>query len=108
MAMRQGATLIGSGKVIGGEPGIDPSRPESDVRFGHIHQECQIEIVDYSAIRHTSKKLSNDEFVDLMEDESTWQAPTWGKVRWIRIGGLSWDVIKALASRYSMLNCLVL
>lgn len=102
MAMRRGTFLLGTGKVIGAEPGIDPSRPESDLAFGHIHQECQIEIVDYSSIRHSSKKMSNEEFVDMMEDEEAWQAPTWGKVRWIRIGGLSWDVIKALSLRHKL------
>ena len=104
MAMRRGTFLLGtgSGKVIGGEPGIDPSRPESDLAYGHIHQECQIEIVDYSSIRHSSKRLTNDEFVDMMDDDDTWRAPSWGKVRWIRIGGLSWDVIKALSYRHKL------
>ncbi|EAU92445.2 hypothetical protein CC1G_00664 [Coprinopsis cinerea okayama7 len=102
MAMRRGMTLLGAGKAIGGEPGIDPSRPESDVAYGHIHEECAIEVVDYSAIRHSSHKMSNAEFIDLMDNEETWKAPRWAKVRWINIGGLSWDVIKALASRYAL------
>ncbi|TFK24275.1 magnesium transporter [Coprinopsis marcescibilis] len=105
MAMRRGTALlgmVGGARPIGAEPGVDPTRPESDITYGHIHQECNIEIVDYSAIRHSSKKLTNEEFVDLMDNEMHWQAQPWVKVRWIRIGGLSWDVIKALASRYTL------
>ncbi|TFK24278.1 hypothetical protein FA15DRAFT_669718 [Coprinopsis marcescibilis] len=105
MAMRRGTMLLGAlggMRTIGAEPGIDPSRPESDITYGHIHQECNIEIVDYSAVRQTSKKLTNEDFVDLMDNEIHWKAQSWVKVRWIRIGGLSWDVIKALASRYKL------
>lgn len=59
-----------------------------------------IEVSDYSSIRSNFRKMSNGEFVDLMDDDNASQREPWVKVRWINIGGLSWDVIKAVAIRY--------
>ncbi|KAF9486595.1 magnesium transporter [Pholiota conissans] len=103
MSLHRGTTLLGAGKV-GAEPGIDPSRPAVDAAYRHIHQECQIEIMDYSAVRSTSRKMNNEEFVKLMNMGSQEPPPRepWVKVRWINIGGVSWDVIKALSIKYHL------
>lgn len=93
--------LTGGGR-IGAEPGIDPRRPSSDELYGHITSECQIEIADYSGVSSNFMSMTNAEFVQLMNDEKASQREHWVKVRWINIGGLSWDVIKAVSLRYGM------
>lgn len=104
MSMQRGMSLLStSAGTIGAEPGIDPRRPAIDAAYRGIHQECEIEIVDYSAVRSTSRKMGNSEFVDFMNTISEDGAPPrdpWVKVRWINIGGISWDVIKAVSIRY--------
>lgn len=42
--------------------------------------------------------MSNSEFVNLMSNAD--DRPAWSKVRWINIGGISWDVLSALAIKY--------
>jgi hypothetical protein len=105
IAMGRGATLLGEVRQIGGEPGVDPRKPSSDIIYGQIHKECKIEVVDYSAVRCNYKSMENEEFVDMMDGEETWKPQPWAKCRWINIAGVSWDVIKALALRYG--GCLL-
>lgn len=81
---------------------MNPRRPTADALYGNIHKECVIEVSDYSSIRSNFRKMSNGEFVDLMDDDNASQREPWVKVRWINIGGLSWDVIKAVAIRYDL------
>ncbi|KAF6754206.1 magnesium transporter [Ephemerocybe angulata] len=102
IAMSRGATLLGEVRQIGAEPGIDPRRESANIIYGQVHKECKIEIIDYSAVRCNYKIMSNDEFVNLLDGEDTWKPQPWVKCRWINIGGVSWDVIKALAYRYSL------
>lgn len=94
--MHRGATLLGT-RIVGAEPGIDPSRPAVDAIYRHIEEDCEIEIVDYSAVRSSYRKLNNKEFVDFVD---TTEREPWVKVRWINIGGISWDVIKALTIKH--------
>jgi len=103
MSLRRGTTFPGIGGRIGSEPGVDPRRPLADATFGHLQVDCDIEVVDYSAVRVTSKRFTNDEFIDFMDVDSPdpVKRDPWVKVRWINIGGISWDVIKPLAIRYS-------
>jgi hypothetical protein len=103
IAMRRSATLLtGRKPMIGAEPGVDPRRASADVLYSGVRQECVIEIVDYSAIRCSAGRMSNTDFISLMEDPSSNEREPWVKVRWINIGGLSWDVIKALSMNYGM------
>ncbi|RXW17596.1 hypothetical protein EST38_g8258 [Candolleomyces aberdarensis] len=102
IAMGRGATLLGEVRQIGAEPGVDPTKPSSDLIYGQLHKECKIEVVDYSAVRCNYKVMENEEFVDMMDGEETWKPQPWVKCRWINIAGVSWDVIKALALRYSL------
>lgn len=107
MSLHRGATLLGAG-MVGAEPGIDPRRPAVDAAYRHIQQDSEIEIVDYSAVRSTSRRMGNAEFVEFMAVGSAAPPPpreAWVKVRWINIGGVSWDVIKALAIKYRAFLC---
>jgi hypothetical protein len=106
IAIRRGiSSFAGSAQhgIVGDEPGVDPRRPLADATYGHLQVPCDIEIVDYSSVRCTSRKMSNREFVDLMNVESgePVKREPWVKVRWINIGGLSWDVLKAVGIKYS-------
>ncbi|KAF9564956.1 magnesium transporter [Agrocybe pediades] len=104
MAMHRGTSMLGNIGGIGAEPGIDPRRPAVDAVYNYIKQECEIEIMDYSAVRNTTRKMDNAEFVKFMDLDSPDPPPRdpWVKVRWINIGGISWDVIKALSIKYEL------
>jgi hypothetical protein len=101
MAMHRTSSYI-SNRGIGAEPGVDPRRASADLAYSHIRQECAIEIVDYSAVRSSFGRMSNRRFVELMGDPSASRRDPWVKVRWINIGGISWDVMKVLALKYGM------
>ncbi len=85
---------------IGAEPGIDPRRESAFLTFGHVRQKCLIEIADYSSIRSSSGRMTNQEFISLLADERASAKEPWVKVRWINVGGISWDVVSALALKY--------
>ncbi|KAJ7184152.1 hypothetical protein C8R46DRAFT_882360 [Mycena filopes] len=87
---------------IGSEPGIDPR----DQKHGHFSAKCTIHVTDYSSEHVSSNTLNNAEFVELMklpQPNPQDERPTLEKsprLRWINIGGISWDVLSALALRY--------
>lgn len=85
---------------VGAEPGIDPRRASAFVNYGHIKQQCLIEVADYSAVRSSFGRMTNAEFVQFMGNTQASAREPWVKVRWINIGGISWDVISALAMKY--------
>lgn len=85
-------------KGIGAEPGVDPRRESAFLTYGHIKKDCVIEMVDYSAVRRVQRKMTNPEFVELMEHGKGRES--WVKVRWINVGGVSFDVVSALALKY--------
>ncbi|KAF8964374.1 hypothetical protein BDZ97DRAFT_1816203 [Flammula alnicola] len=100
VSMHRGTTLLGA-RGVGAEPGIDPRRPAVHAAYMHIQQDCDIEVIDYSSVRSTYRRMNNEEFVDFMEPESG-EREGWVKVRWINIGGISWDVIRALSIKYHL------
>ncbi|KXN84986.1 Magnesium transport protein CorA [Leucoagaricus sp. SymC.cos] len=109
ISMHRGMTFMSVGmgrgrdtERIGAEPGVDPRRASADMQYGHIHRKCAIEIMDYSSLRTTVKMMNNEEFVEMLQDEVRSHRPSWVRVRWINIGGLSWDVIKAMSFRYDL------
>ncbi|KAH9477714.1 Cobalt/magnesium transport protein CorA [Psilocybe cubensis] len=105
MAMQRGASLLGNVGGVGAEPGIDPRRPIVDAAYAHIKEQCQIEVVDYSAVRSTVRRMNNEQFVEFIGDLDSSDLPSrdpWVKVRWINIGGISWDVVKSLAVKYNL------
>lgn len=99
MAMRRTSFMM-TRRGVGAEPGIDPRRESAFLSYGHIRQKCLIEVVDYSIMRTSFGRMTNTEFVNLINDERASAREPWVKVRWINIGGISWDVISALAIKY--------
>jgi len=104
MSMHRGTSMLVGGGEVGAEPGIDPRRPAVDALYRRVREDnCGIEIVDYSAVRSTSRTMTNAEFVDFMNAPSRDDFPPrepWVKVRWINIGGIDWEVIKAVSLKY--------
>ena len=85
---------------VGAEPGVDVRRESASLAYGHIRQQCVIELVDYSTVRSSFGRMTNREFINYLSDPQASAREPWVKVRWINIGGLSWDVIRALALKY--------
>lgn len=61
-----------------------------------------IEVVDYSAIRSSFGRMDNTSFINMLNNKAASEKESWVKVRWINIGGISWDVLSALAIKYGM------
>ncbi|KAI0640257.1 hypothetical protein C8Q77DRAFT_1153132 [Trametes polyzona] len=101
MAMRRTSSLM-TRRGIGAEPGIDPRRASAFLNYGHIRQQCLIEVNDYSTMRTSFGRMTNAEFIRLFADSNASRREPWVRVRWINVGGISWDVISALALKYDM------
>ncbi|KAI0673968.1 hypothetical protein C8Q78DRAFT_663457 [Trametes maxima] len=101
MAMRRTSSLM-TRRGIGAEPGVDPRRASAFLNYGHIRQQCLIEVNDYSTMRTSFGRMTNAEFIRLLADPSASRREPWVRVRWINVGGISWDVISALALKYDM------
>ncbi|KAI0031636.1 hypothetical protein K488DRAFT_86605 [Vararia minispora EC-137] len=101
MAMHRTSYML-SGAIVGAEPGIDPRRAATFQQYGHIRQKCIIDIFDYSSLRVVPSRMSNAELVAYLRNEESSRRPPWAKVRWINVGGLSWDVVSELAIKYDM------
>ncbi|OCB88993.1 hypothetical protein A7U60_g3800 [Sanghuangporus baumii] len=99
--MKRGSTAMSLG-FVGAEPGIDPRRASAYLNYGHIKQRCTIELVDYSSVRASFGRMENRSFEEFMMDQKASRRESWVKVRWINIGGVSWDVISALALKYDI------
>jgi len=101
MAMHRASTMMISGR-IGAEPGIDPRRASANAHYGHIRQQCVIEIVDYSVTKCSVGRMRNRELVEMLGSQQASKREPWARVRWINVGGISWDVLSTLALRYDM------
>ncbi|KAJ7174183.1 magnesium transporter [Mycena crocata] len=101
IAMHRG-TAVMSRRGVGAEPGVDPRNASADAEFGQIHQECVIEVADYSSVRASFGRMTNCDFVDFMNDSAASKREAWVKVRWINIAGMSWDAIKAVSIKYDL------
>lgn len=95
---RTSSCLMGKGP--GAEPGIDVRRDSAYINYGHIRQNCLIEIADYSSVRSSFGRMTNQEFINFLSSPPASEREQWAKVRWINVGGISWDVIRALALKY--------
>ena len=94
------STILSRYGGAGAEPGVDPRRASAFLHYGHIRENCIITLVDYSAVRSSSGRMTNQQFVSLLEDANARAREPWVKVRWINVCGISWDVISALALKY--------
>jgi hypothetical protein len=99
IAMHRTSSMMSRNRV-GAEPGVDPRRESAFLTYGHIKEKCLIEVADYSSVRSSFGRMTNKQFIELMQDERASAKEPWAKVRWINVGGVSWDVISALAIRY--------
>lgn len=99
MALHRGTSVLLNNN-IGAEPGVDPRRATADIQYGGIKQDCVIELIDYNSTSISYGRMTNRELVNLLADENASARQPWAKVRWINIGGLSWDVIKAVSLKY--------
>lgn len=97
--MHRTSTVMLRGNV-GAEPGVDPRRQSAYLNYGHIRQKCLIDIIDYSPLRASFGRMTNGEFVRLLQNQQASEKEPWVKVRWINVGGISWDVISTLALKY--------
>jgi len=101
MALHRTSTMMFRGR-LGAEPGVDPRRHSAFAQYGHVRERCVIDVVDYSSIRCSVGRMTNKGFVDFLENDRASAREPWVKVRWINIGGVSWDVISALALKYEL------
>ncbi|KAG8947735.1 hypothetical protein FRC04_010509 [Tulasnella sp. 424] len=83
------------------EPGVNVASDAAAAIYGHIRERCSIDVMDYGPTKFRHTKLTNEELESHIAHESRTR-PLWAKVRWINIGGISWDVVKALAVRYEI------
>ncbi|TFY61554.1 hypothetical protein EVJ58_g4446 [Rhodofomes roseus] len=102
MTMNRTASSIMVRPGIGAEPGVDPRRASANIAYSGVKQKCVIEVVDYSTIRTSFGRMTNNEFINMLRDPSASRRDPWVRVRWINVGGISWDVISALALKYDM------
>ncbi|KAF9235159.1 hypothetical protein BU15DRAFT_65132 [Melanogaster broomeanus] len=100
--MQRTATTISRYAGAGAEPGVDPRRSSAFLTYGHIKQNCVIDLVDYSTVRSSVGRMTNGEFIRLLNDQAAGAREPWVKVRWINVCGISWDVISALAIHYDL------
>lgn len=100
--MKRGSTAISS-IGMGAEPGVDPRRSSAHINYGHIKANCVIEVVDYSSVRSSFGRMENKGFIDYLNDPQASKREPWVRVRWVNIGGISWDVISTLAMKYGIL-----
>ncbi|CAG7853911.1 SubName: Full=Related to Mg2 transporter protein, CorA-like {ECO:0000313/EMBL:CCA67912.1} [Serendipita indica DSM 11827] len=91
------ATVAGT---VRGSPALQKLRSSVN-KLRHIRERCEIEIIDYSASNYVINQYNNEEFVNLMQSTGGTR-PGWAKVRWINIGGTSWDVLSKLAIAYKL------
>eukprot|EP00914_Ancora_sagittata_P030490 GHVO01061061.1.p1 GENE.GHVO01061061.1~~GHVO01061061.1.p1 ORF type:complete len:454 (+),score=19.48 GHVO01061061.1:1-1362(+) len=101
MSLRRTSTMLLNSNV-GAEPGVDPRRATADIQYGGIKQDCVIELVDYNSTSISYGRMTNKELVSMLGDENASARQSWAKVRWINIGGLSWDVIKSVSLKYDL------
>ncbi|KAH8835233.1 magnesium transporter [Flagelloscypha sp. PMI_526] len=103
MAIHRTSSTFATRGMAGAEPGLNPRDPQLDAEYGRMYQQdCVIQVIDYSSVRSSFGRMTNREFVALMDDEAASKPEPWTKVRWINISGFSWDVIKAVSLRYDL------
>ena len=99
IAIHRTSTIALRGR-LGAEPGVDPRRDSAFAAYGHVRQKCVIDVIDYSTIRCSAGRMTNSGFIKFLQNDRASAREPWVRVRWINIGGISWDVISALAIKY--------
>jgi len=99
IAVHRTSSNVLAGRV-GAEQGIDPRRQSTFAAFKNVRQKCVVDVIDYSSIRCSIGRMTNSGFINFLQDGRASVREPWVKVRWINVGGISWDVISALALKY--------
>lgn len=72
-------------RAPGAEPGIDPRKESAQRAYGHIHEDCEIEVIDYSSENIKFHQFHNTSFLEFLESKEGVRQPD-TKVRWLNIG----------------------
>ncbi|KLO20175.1 hypothetical protein SCHPADRAFT_934778 [Schizopora paradoxa] len=86
----------------GAEPGVDPRKLDACVRYGRIRASCKIDVISYSSDCISFETFGNKGFLEYLSNPEAIARAPWPKVRWINVGGISWDVISALTQKYDI------
>ncbi|KAH6911137.1 hypothetical protein BKA70DRAFT_1099837 [Coprinopsis sp. MPI-PUGE-AT-0042] len=99
---------------IGAEPGVNPRSGASNQEYSHFKQSCVIDIIDYDSEEATFLRMGNDQFIHTMKELAASRtqsaegshgieqgSPPFA-VRWINIGGIDWNVLRAVALQYDL------
>lgn len=83
----------------GAEPGIDTDKVDESVapHLEALRAKCDIVVVDFSHEHMISVEASNENLDEVLSAKRPHHMPC----RWISVNGLSWDVIRLLAKKYS-------
>jgi hypothetical protein len=77
------ATMLS--RAPGAEPGIDPRKESAQRAYAHIHEDCEIEVIDYSSENIKFRQYHNASFLEFLESQEGMRRPD-TKVRWLNIG----------------------
>src|SRR5262245_30313670 len=66
MQLHRTSSMIAGRQGAGAEPGVDPRRSSAFATYGHIKQNCLIDIADYSSVRSSFGRMTNQSFIDMM------------------------------------------
>jgi hypothetical protein len=84
---------------IGAEPGIDVRKSSAAMLYGHINEKCDIEVVDFNDKQAIFKRFENNSFRTWINSPESRRRPSM-QVRWINVGGLSWDILSEVGLKY--------
>lgn len=99
---------------VGAEPGVNPRSGASNHEYSHFKQSCVIDVIDYDSEEATFSRMGNDQFIHTMKELAASRAQnaeggSGGEqgspplaVRWINIGGVDWNVLRAVALQYDL------
>ncbi|KZT39491.1 hypothetical protein SISSUDRAFT_1127996 [Sistotremastrum suecicum HHB10207 ss-3] len=87
--------------LAGAEPGIDTRRNSTNLLYGHIKERCNIQVTDYGAVNISMKDMDNEGLRAWLGSDGG-KRPSWSKVRWISVGGISYDVIRDLQLHFDL------
>ncbi|KAF9124435.1 hypothetical protein BGW39_008214 [Mortierella sp. 14UC] len=77
--------------------GVDVS--DMDSIFSCIEGTVDATVMDMNQTQYTKRQgMTNSDFLQWLQQPR----PQWSTVRWININGMSWDVIKAIATKYDL------
>jgi hypothetical protein len=88
---------------VGGESGVDVRSRAFSMLYAHLHDDCQIEVIDYSESKVSIKVLENKAFKRWINGQEFPRKPGM-KVRWINVAGISWEIIQELGLKYCELS----